>query len=137
MLARGIEARLRKLEGRRRIKETPWFLIWGRTPADIQAVEEATRNSTNVTRLAQSCRVPWPFKEAPPTPHWIFSVRDFSDRELEAMLAIAKVDGTRRCHGNLTNAQLEQGGARSGGGGRGAARHAPPPPGTGAEFGGR
>ncbi len=91
MMLRGLETRLRKLEGRHPASAGPWFVIWGRTAAEIEATMEAVRLDAKVTRLAQTRAFHWPFPDAPPAPHWVQASDGsaLSLRELDALIEVA------------------------------------------------
>ncbi len=100
MLARGIQMRLRKLEGARRTGV--FFLAWGRDDAEIAGQLDEARARGIVGRGDLIVRAHWNGRNGPPPSRWILGrMREWSDEEGEALTAemdrriAAKVVGRR------------------------------------------
>lgn len=75
-----LERRLRKLEATRGSKCGPWFFIWGRTEAEIDAAVTALPE-----KPADLVRVVWRHSEEVPAPRWA-GARDLTEREMLTIL---------------------------------------------------
>ncbi len=86
MLARGIQMRLRKLEGARRTGV--FFLAWGRDDAEIAGQLDEARARGIVGRGDLIVRAHWNGRNGPPPSRWIVGrMREWSDEEGEALTA--------------------------------------------------
>ena len=86
MLARGIQMRLRKLEGARRTGV--FFLAWGRDDAEIARNLDEARARGIVGRGDLVVRAHWNGRNGPPPSRWIVGrMREWSDEEGEALTA--------------------------------------------------
>jgi hypothetical protein len=86
MLARGIQMRLRKLEGARRTGV--FFLAWGRDDAEIASNLDQASARGIVGRGDLIVRAHWSARNGPPPSRWIVGrMREWSDEEGEALTA--------------------------------------------------
>jgi hypothetical protein len=86
MLARGIQMRLRKLEGAR--QRGVFFLAWGRDDAEIAGQLDEARARGIVGRGDLIVRAHWNGPNGPPPSRWIMGgMREWSDEEGEALTA--------------------------------------------------
>ena len=109
MLARGIQMRLRKLEGARRTGV--FFLAWGRDDAEIAGQLDEARARGIVGRGDLIVRAHWNGRNGPPLSRWIVGrMRQWSDEEGEALIADieGRISVKERPTGAPTNSQLQE-----------------------------
>src|SRR5688500_5774424 len=108
MLARGIEMRLRKLEGARR--RGVFFLAWGRDDVEIAGKLDRARARGIVGRGDLIVRAHWNGRNGPPLSRWIVGrMREWSDEEGEALTAEMerRIAAKERPTGSPTSPQMQ------------------------------
>ena len=75
LTVRGIETRLRKLEAKRRPAEGVFFLVWGRSPAEIEQAVTAAKTSGTIVRGDTVVRAVWTGHNGGPPSRWIANCR--------------------------------------------------------------
>ena len=66
-------------------------MIWGRSPADIEAKRQATLPEANVRPAYKNVKLQWPLEDLkPPEPHFVVRDPDLLDVEIDAMIALFK-----------------------------------------------
>ena len=112
LTSRGIEARLRKLEAKRRPAEGLFYLVWGRDEAEVERMVASAREAGIIGAGDTLVCAVWTGPEAMPAPRWVGSMDRLSDAELSMLLAAlkevaaAEAAPSDRRFAHLSNAQL-------------------------------
>jgi hypothetical protein len=87
MLTRGIEIRLRKLEAARLPPDAVFFLVWGRSDAEIEQAVNHAKEAGTISRGNVLVRAHWRGANGAPQSRWIAGARrELSPAEYDALL---------------------------------------------------